>query len=115
MKYYKGACEKDTPSYGGSFVEEHGYGHEEYNFLERRIERWEDDSGIVPDGSYCLGFVETKQSVSGTSNQLRLERIIGCSSLSKELSVSRFGFKGFGSPFIGHFGHYYVVKYGHSF
>ena len=31
MKYYKGACEKDTPSYGGSFVEEHGYGHEEYN------------------------------------------------------------------------------------
>ena len=33
MKYYKGACEKDIPQFGGKFVEENGYGHEEFNFM----------------------------------------------------------------------------------
>ena len=33
MKYYKGACNDDIPKFGGSFVEENGYGHEEFNFL----------------------------------------------------------------------------------
>ena len=32
MKYYKGACDKDIPYNGGSFVDENGYGHEENNF-----------------------------------------------------------------------------------
>ena len=38
MKYYKGACEKDVPLYGGRFVEENGYGHEEFNFLPVEME-----------------------------------------------------------------------------
>ena len=38
MKYYKGACEKDVPLYGGKFVEENGYGHEEFNFLPIEME-----------------------------------------------------------------------------
>jgi hypothetical protein len=89
MKYYKGAGPHDVPYNGGSFVDENGYGHEEYNFLEREINGdWEDDSGIIQTGRYCLGFVETKSTAAGKSNSLHIERICGCSLLNKELSVN---------------------------
>jgi len=77
MKYYKGASDKDQPYNGGSFVRENGYGHEEYNFLPRSIsDDWEDDSGAVPQGEYCLGFVETKSTNASKSNQLHIEKIL---------------------------------------
>lgn len=78
MKYYKGAGPRDQPFNGGSFVRENGYGHEEYNFLVREIpDDWEDESGAVPAGDYCLGFVETKGTLAGKSNQLHVEKIYG--------------------------------------
>lgn len=88
MKYYKGACKKDVPYNGGSFVAKNGYGHEEYNFLERYIEGWEDDSGALTDGDYCLGFVETKQTVNGKFNQLHIEKIAGCAAMKNGPCVS---------------------------
>ena len=72
MKYYKGACDKDIPYNGGSFVDENGYGHEENNF-----NAVEDKDGNF----YCLGFVETKSSRSGKSNKLHIERIAECEHL----------------------------------
>lgn len=78
MKYYKGAGLHDQPFNGGSFVKENGYGHEEYNFLVRDIpDGWIDASGPVAEGDYCLGFVETKGTLAGKSNQLHVEKIIG--------------------------------------
>lgn len=84
MKYYKGASDKDIPYNGGRFVHENGYGYEEYNFLERNMETWDDDSGIIANGTYCLGHVETKHT-GGERNQLHIEKIMGCSSLSGKL------------------------------
>lgn len=78
MKYYKGAGKKDQPFNGGSFVDANGFGHEEYNFYSREIPPdWEDDSGAVPEGEYCLGFVETKSTNKAKSNQLHVEKILG--------------------------------------
>lgn len=78
MKYYKGASWSDVPYNGGSFVKENGYGHEEYNFLVRDMPvGWLDDSGVVEEGEYCLGFVETKSSNATTINRLHVEKILG--------------------------------------
>lgn len=75
MKYYKGACAQDEPKFGGKFVEENGYGHEEINFLP--IE-WEDDGERV-----CIGFVEPKSN-RGTRNTIHIEKIEGCTGLKNE-------------------------------
>ena len=75
MKYYKGACEKDIPQFGGKFVEENGYGHEEFNF--RPIEM---DGISEPE---CVGFVEPKSN-RGVRNTLHIEKIEGCAAMKKE-------------------------------
>ena len=75
MKYYKGACEKDIPQYGGKFVEENGYGHEEFNFLPIEME-----GNSEPD---CVGFVEPKSN-RGVRNTLHIEKIEGCAALKNE-------------------------------
>ena len=75
MNFYKGACDLDIPYNGGSFVKENGYGHEENNF----------NAVIDEDGNdICLGFVETKTSRSGKSNELHIERIPECEYLKKD-------------------------------
>lgn len=75
MKYYKGACDQDVPMYGGKFVEENGYGHEEFNFRPIDMEG-------IPEPE-CVGFVEPKSN-RGTRNRLHIEKIEGCESLRKE-------------------------------
>lgn len=56
----------------------------------REIPRgWEDESGTVPEGDYCLGFVETKGTLVGKANQLHVEKILGFGdSFRKEPCVS---------------------------
>lgn len=75
MKYYKGACDLDVPMYGGKFVEENGYGHEEFNFLPIDME------GIAEPE--CVGFVEPKSN-RGVRNTLHIEKIEGCAAMKKE-------------------------------
>ena len=75
MKYYKGACDLDVPMYGGKFVEENGYGHEEFNFLPIEME------GIAEPE--CVGFVEPKSN-RGVRNTLHIEKIEGCAAMKKE-------------------------------
>ena len=75
MKYYKGACEKDVPLYGGRFVEENGYGHEEFNFLPVEMEG---ESELE-----CMGFVEPKSN-KGRRNSFHIEKIEGCAALKNE-------------------------------
>lgn len=70
MKYYKGASELDKPQFGGKFVEEYGYGHEEFNFLPINVEGGDEQE--------CFGFVEPKSN-RGTRNTLHIENIEGCS------------------------------------
>ena len=78
MKYYKGACEQDIPYNGGKFVEENGFGHEEFNFLPIELD------GAVQ--AMCLGFVEPKSN-KGTRNTLHIENIAGCSAFRYEPCV----------------------------
>lgn len=75
MKYYKGVCEKDIPYNGGSFVDENGFGHEEFNFLPIELEGSENME--------CLGFFEPKSN-RGKRNTVHIERIEGCELLKKE-------------------------------
>ena len=75
MKYYKGACEQDIPVYGGKFVEENGYGHEELNFFPVDMEGLEEPE--------CVGFVEPKSN-RGVRNTLHIEKIEGCDAMRKE-------------------------------
>ena len=75
MKYYKGACDNDVPLYGGKFVEENGYGHEEFNFRPVEIE-----GESEPE---CMGFVEPKSN-KGRRNSFHIEKIEGCEGMSKE-------------------------------
>ena len=75
MKYYKGACAQDVPMYGGKFVEENGYGHEEFNFLPIDME------GVAEPE--CVGFVEPKSN-RGVRNTLHIEKIEGCAAMKKE-------------------------------
>lgn len=74
MKYYKGASENDKPYNGGSFVDENGYGHEQYNF----------DPIEFKNGQYCLGFVETKNTSKHKTNDLHIEKISGCDMMKDE-------------------------------
>ena len=76
MKYYKGACEEDHPQFGGKFVEEHGYGHEEFNFNPLEME----DSSELE----CIGFIEPKSN-RGVRNTLHIEKIEGCTAMKKSL------------------------------
>ena len=78
MKYYKGACEQDVPYNGGKFVEENGFGHEEFNFLPIELDGTEQ--------AMCLGFVEPKSN-KGTRNTLHIENIEGCSACKHEPCV----------------------------
>lgn len=60
---------------GGEYVKEHGYGHEEFNFMP-----------VMLDDEYepiCLGFVEPKSN-SGKRNSLHIEKIEGCNNLKHE-------------------------------
>lgn len=75
MKYYKGACDKDVPLYGGKFVEENGYGHEEFNFRPFEMDGSEELE--------CIGFVEPKSN-RGKRNTLHIENIEGCEALKNE-------------------------------
>lgn len=77
MKYYKGHCSADTPFNGGKYVDENGFGHEEYNFYPVSIDAGEDE---------CLGFVEPKSN-GGRRNTFHLEKIEGCSSMKDEPCV----------------------------
>jgi len=88
MKYYKGAVEDDLPYNGGEYVNEIGYGHEEYNFLERDMDEWEDDYGFNENGKYCLGFVETKSTRNNKNNQFHIEKIHDLVKWDDELAVS---------------------------
>lgn len=90
MKYYKGASQKDVPYNGGSFVKKNGFGHEEYNFLTWTILPDSiNDSGSIPEGEYCIGFVETKSTNSINKNQLHVEKIRGFGdAFKKELWVT---------------------------
>jgi hypothetical protein len=78
MKYYKGACDQDVPYNGGKFVKEHGFGHEEYNFLPITL--------VGLNQEMCFGFVEPKSN-KGARNTLHIEKIYGCSALKNEESV----------------------------
>ena len=75
MKYYKGVCEQDVPYNGGKFVEENGYGHEEFNFLPIELEGVEE--------IMCVGFVEPKSN-QGKRNTIHIEKIEGCSAYKNE-------------------------------
>lgn len=67
MKYYKGVIPgKDDAYNGGSYVLEHGEGHEQYNFLPAILE---------DNQEYCLGFVETKSTRNGKRNELHIEKV----------------------------------------
>lgn len=84
MDYYKGIFPGvDEPQFGGSYVDQTGDAYEKYNFEPINI-HFED--GSLPDGQYCLGFVETKSSKDG-QNQLYIERIEGCQDMTGEESV----------------------------
>lgn len=84
MDYYKGIISgKDEPQYGGSYVMSTGDAHEKYNF--EGVSLIFDDKSM-PDGDYCLGFVETKSSKGGR-NQLHIEKIDGCAACKDEDSI----------------------------
>ena len=85
MKYYKGASDKDQPYNGGKFVDENGYGHEEYNYLPILVK--ENIEGISSEKEYCFGFVETKTTNQNRRNELHIEKIKGCELLRREESV----------------------------
>ena len=75
MKYYKGHCKSDVPMFGGAFVNENGYGHEEFNFIPIQSEE--------VDYLECIGFVEPKSN-RGIRNTLHIEKIEGCEMMKKE-------------------------------
>lgn len=74
MKYYKGHCDADVPINGGQYVQEHGFGHEEYNFMPVSMESEPEE---------CLGFVEPKSN-RGKRNSFHLENIEGCAAVKNE-------------------------------
>lgn len=83
MNYYKGNDGKDQPRNGGSFVDETGDAHEKYNFEAVTLSS---DCTNYPDGKYCLGFVETKQT-NDKSNDMHIEKIDGCAMMKDEQAV----------------------------
>ena len=85
MKYYKGHCRKDRPYNGGRFVQENGYGLEEYNFFP--AEMTESPDGPSDNKKYCFGFVETKSTKDRRANELHIEKIDGCRAFKNEEAV----------------------------
>lgn len=84
MKYYKGIYhkmdyrgykyfEEDVPVNGGEYVKTTGDAHEKFNFMPTYLDQ--NTLMEIPEGEYCLGFVETKKGRSGVPNQLHIERI----------------------------------------
>lgn len=73
MDYYKGSCDIDIPKRCGPFVEENGYGGEEFNFLPI----------IVEDEELCFGFFEPKSTNKKTVNTIHIEKIEGCENAVK--------------------------------
>ena len=64
LLYYKGLGPGEVkPSSGGEYVKNTGDAHEKYNFLPTDL-TFKDSS--LPDGRYCLGFVETKATGKGS-------------------------------------------------
>lgn len=85
MLYYKGLIPGEVePSSGGEYVRKTGDAHEKFNFLPVDL-TFADKS--LPDGRYCLGFVETKATGKEKANQLHIERIAGCSACGSEPAV----------------------------
>lgn len=74
MDYYKGV-DKDTPVYGGKYVQENKEGHEAFNFCPYG----EFDS----DKKVCLGFSQIKGYRIGRQT-LHIENIFGCMGMTKE-------------------------------
>lgn len=77
MKYYQGITDQDTPSNGGSYVNDTGLAHECYNFAP-----------IIQDGDdyeKCLGFV--MMSGGKGADQLHIEKIPGCEAFKHEDAV----------------------------
>lgn len=81
MKYYNGKTEDDSPSGGGSYVDEFEEAGEQYNFKPRNL-YFEDAE--EEDGDYCLGFIETMSTNGVDFNQLHIEKIDGCEQCEKE-------------------------------
>lgn len=73
MDYYKGSCDADIPKRCGPFVEENGYGGEEFNFLPV----------FSGDEEYCFGFFEPKSTNREIRNTLHIEKIEGCENAVK--------------------------------
>ena len=85
MSYYKGNIDgKDEPHGGGSYVQKNKQAHEDYNFEAVELQ-FEDNS--MPDGEYCLGFVETKSTNGVDNNQMAIEKISGCEACRNESQV----------------------------
>ena len=85
MKYYKGKIKGvDVPQGGGEYVDRTGNAHEKYNFLPEMLTFRED---YLPEGEYCLGFVETKTTKGDKVNQIHIENIDGCGALKNEPEV----------------------------
>lgn len=85
MSYYKGNTNgDDRPQGGGSYVLQTEDAHEKHNF--EAIDFLFND-GSFQDGSYCMGFVETKSTNGVDANQLKIEKILGCEACIKENSV----------------------------
>lgn len=77
MDYYKGSCDADRPKRCGPFIEENGYGGEEFNFLPITVE----------DEKFCFGFFELKSTNKETLNTIHIEKIEGCENLKYAESV----------------------------
>ncbi len=85
LEYYKGLGPGEVePTTGGEYVKRTGDAHEKYNFDPVDI-TFGDNS--MPDGKYCLGFVETKATGKGSVNQLHIEKIEGCGACLDEPAV----------------------------
>lgn len=85
LKYYKGLGPGEVePISGGEYVKRTGDAHEKYNFDPVDV-TFEDSS--MPDGKYCLGFVETKSTGGTRVNQLHIEKIAGCKACVDEPAV----------------------------
>ncbi|MFA9422273.1 MAG: hypothetical protein ACERLG_01755 [Sedimentibacter sp.] len=81
MKFYRGTCDGDIPIHGGSYVEENSDANESTNFLPIIFENHD---YLSSNEKFFLGSFETKCSKVGKQNQLHIEKIQGCESLTNE-------------------------------
>ncbi len=73
MHYYKGVTEDDIPTGGGAYVDKYKDGHESCYFLPTELD------GVLK----CLGFGMISSCKDKKEPTLHIERIVGCSNLSK--------------------------------